>query len=69
MGIFSHDEEPDWSDIASLQEQIAKLEKENKKLKAEKKELIGVVNAVSVKLIKLVYEKDNQIKEITLTEE
>lgn len=68
MGIFSQDEQPDWSDIVSLQKQIGDLEKENKKLKDEKKELIAVVNAVSVKLIKLVYEKDNQIKEITLTE-
>lgn len=35
MGMFSHDEEPSWSDIFSLQKQIMKIRENNITLETE----------------------------------
>lgn len=45
MGIFSHDEEPMWSDVIALENKIESLEKENKKLRQQVKELESKLNA------------------------
>lgn len=39
MGMFSHDEEPSWSDIFSLQKQIMKIRENNTTLEAENTKL------------------------------
>ncbi len=39
MGMFSHDEEPSWSDIFSLQKQIMKIREKNTTLEAENTKL------------------------------
>ena len=45
MGIFSHDEEPMWSDVITLENKIESLEKENRKLRQQVKELEAELNA------------------------
>lgn len=39
MGIFSQDEEPGWSDVIHLEEQVKELKAENKRLKECNEEL------------------------------
>lgn len=39
MGIFSHDEDPCWSDVIYLEEQVKELKAENERLKESNEEL------------------------------
>lgn len=39
MGIFSHDEDPSWSDVIYYEEQVKELKAENERLKLSERDL------------------------------
>lgn len=51
MGIFSHDEEPSWSDVISLQEQLSTLNENYNKLQVENEQLKKEITFLKKRLI------------------